>query len=389
MNPGFRLFQRRGRDWVLALVLVVCCILGTEDRLSAHEVRPAIATLQVDRDGQVSLVLTLNAEALIAGIGGEVKDTSQSSKSASYDRLRAEGADVIVASLREFWPQLRDGIGLVIDGRPVALSLGKVRVPPVGDLSLLRISSLELSGQVSPPAKTFAWRYSAAFGDSVMRVRDGSGGEIIFSEYVKAGSAIAPTAFHPEEAQSGLSVFLNYIVTGYRHIIPEGTDHILFVVGLFLLSSRLRDLLVQVTSFTVAHSVSLALAMLGIIRISPSIVEPLIAASIIYVAVENLMTSRLQTWRPAVVFGFGLLHGLGFAGVLTEIGLSPGYFIVGLVGFNLGVELGQLTVIAACFLAVGFWFRSRAWYRNGITVPASLAIAAIAAYWFVERVAQG
>jgi hypothetical protein len=132
--------------------------------------------------------------------------------------------------------------------------------------------------------------------------------------------------------------------------------------------------------------VTLALGIYGVVRISPAIVEPLIAASIVFVAVENLFTDRLQRWRPAVVFGFGLLHGLGFAGVLKEIGLPSSQFVTALIGFNLGVELGQLTVIAACFLGVGFWFRHRHWYRWAITMPASAVVAIVATVWFFQRI---
>jgi len=131
--------------------------------------------------------------------------------------------------------------------------------------------------------------------------------------------------------------------------------------------------------------VTLALAMLGVISVPASIVEPLIAASIVFIAVENLMTSRLSPWRPFVVFGFGLLHGLGFAGVLTEIGLSPAHFVSGLIGFNVGVEAGQLAVVAACYALFGAWFSDRSWYRTRVTMPMSLAIAAVAVWWFAER----
>ena len=114
------------------------------------------------------------------------------------------------------------------------------------------------------------------------------------------------------------AVAREYVRLGFVHIVPEGLDHILFVLGLFLLSARLRPLVWQVTAFTVAHAVTLTLAALGIVALSPRLVEPLIALSIVYVAVENVLTDRMTRWRPPVVFGFGLLHGLGFAGVLGE-----------------------------------------------------------------------
>ena len=99
---------------------------------------------------------------------------------------------------------------------------------------------------------------------------------------------------------------------------------------------------------------------------------------------ENIFTQKLHVWRPIIVFVFGLLHGLGFAGILTEIGLPPSDFILGLIAFNVGVEFGQLAVIALAFLVVG-WFVNKPWYRSRVVIPASLAIAAMGAFWFVER----
>ncbi len=175
-----------------------------------------------------------------------------------------------------------------------------------------------------------------------------------------------------------------YLALGFRHIVPEGLDHILFVLGLFLLAARWRPLLWQVSAFTAAHTLTLALSTYGVVRLPPSLVEPLIALSIAYVAIENLFTSELKPWRPAVVFVFGLLHGLGFAGVLGELGLPDRDRLTALLTFNAGVELGQLAVLLAAFAAVG-WLRQRPWYRRRIVVPASLVIAAAGLYWAVER----
>ena len=163
-------------------------------------------------------------------------------------------------------------------------------------------------------------------------------------------------------------------------------DHILFVLGLFLLSLRWKPLLFQVTAFTLAHSITLALTIYGIFSLSPKIVEPLISASIVYVAVENIFTRDLKPWRVFVVFGFGLLHGMGFAGVLSEIGLPRSDFLLALITFNVGVELGQLAVIVLAFLSVGLWTMRKSWYRERISVPASAAIALIGTYWTVDRV---
>lgn len=176
-----------------------------------------------------------------------------------------------------------------------------------------------------------------------------------------------------------------YLTLGFTHILPRGLDHVLFVLGIFLLAVRLRPVLWQVTAFTVAHTITLALTVYGFVSLPPSIVEPLIALSIVYVAVENVFTDRLHAWRPVVVFCFGLLHGMGFAGVLNEIGLPRSEFVPALLSFNAGVELGQLAVIFTAFLLVGLPFRDKPWYRHRIVVPGSLAIAATGLYWFVQR----
>ena len=137
---------------------------------------------------------------------------------------------------------------------------------------------------------------------------------------------------------------------------------------------------------TLAHTVTLALGALEIVVISGSIVEPLIAASIVFVAVENLMTTSLNKWRPVIIFGFGLLHGLGFASVLGDFGLPEGQFIPALIGFNIGVEVGQLTVVAVAAILLTLPFGRFDWYRRAIAMPTSIFIALVGAYWFIERV---
>jgi hypothetical protein len=157
------------------------------------------------------------------------------------------------------------------------------------------------------------------------------------------------------------------------------------VLGLFLLSIRLRPLLLQVTAFTVAHTLTLGLTLYGVVALPTSIVEPLIALSIAYVGIENCLSSRLQPWRVLLVFVFGLLHGMGFAGVLSDIGLPEGDFLTALISFNVGVEFGQLAIILVAFILMGWW-RRRDWYRVYIVMPLSLSIALAGLYWTWERV---
>jgi len=179
--------------------------------------------------------------------------------------------------------------------------------------------------------------------------------------------------------------FFIFIKAGIQHIIPKGLDHILFVLGLFFSSLIFMSLLKQVTAFTLAHTITLALAALGFVEMPSSIVEPLIALSIVWIAVENCMFKKTNKWRPIVVFGFGLLHGLGFASVLSEYGLPKDNFAPSLLAFNIGVELGQLLVLIIAAALV--WFiRKKSWYRQRLQIPASIAIALVGLFWFIERV---
>jgi len=183
------------------------------------------------------------------------------------------------------------------------------------------------------------------------------------------------------EEDSGLSILWRYVVLGYMHILPKGLDHILFIIGLFFLSHRWRPLLQQVSLFTLAHTITLGLTALGYLPYVPGVVEPLIALSIAYVGIENLFVRRLHWSRLIVVFVFGLIHGMGFAGMLQSIGLPAGEFLLALLSFNFGVEVGQVTILCVLWCLL-YRFFNRRFYRGWLQVPASLVISIIAGYWF-------
>ena len=181
--------------------------------------------------------------------------------------------------------------------------------------------------------------------------------------------------------------FYIFVKAGFEHIIPQGLDHILFVLGLFFSCITFRSLLWQVTAFTVAHSITLVLAAQGLVQLRGDIVEIIIALSIVWIAVENCLYKETSKWRYLVVFSFGLLHGLGFAALLTQYGLPKENFISLLLAFNIGVEFGQLAVLVIAFLLIKLVLRKN-WYSNQIKIPASIIIALVGLFWFVERVFQ-
>jgi hypothetical protein len=383
----------------LRAIWAVLAALVLTAPLSAHESRPAIAELYLE-NGSFRLEIRLNLEAIVAKIGPKTGNTDDSPNAAKYDELRAMGSQILIDNFS--FEAFEANMVVLLDGEPGRAEIELVSVPVVGDVELLRDSHIVVTGALGG-ASALQLGWDRSYGDIIIRLIDEQND---FNAYLTPGAVTDPI---PTEGAPVLSFgqnLLNYIYVGFDHIVglekvkgleeiapkwldrilfvPLGLDHIL-VVGLFLLSPWLKPLMMQITTFTLAHSVTLALGILGVVTIPGWIVEPLIAASIVYVCVENIFLSHLSRWRPALIFGFGLLHGLGFAGALTEFGLSQNNLVSGLIGFNLGVELGQLTVILVCFLLVGFWFSGRAWYRRVVTIPASAVIALIGAYWVVER----
>jgi hypothetical protein len=397
-------------NWRLPVCVLIAAAAAL--RAAAHDltITDTVALFKTDETWQIDMVVDLDALAL-----GEPNAADSEALAARLRAMPAGERGRLIADLIELF---RRRVRVRFDGQEVTplVSFPEYGTPLADEALLPTVLGMtaRLSGRLPPGAREFTFWASRGFPAVRLTLVDVRAGRMV-RQVLEPGEESTPFAFaHPTEeatpstnpsseaatdrtdeaaysrgvehvAPAWLVVGAVYLKLGFEHILPKGLDHILFVVGLFLLGSRWRPLLWQVTAFTIAHSVTLALSIYGIVALSPRIVEPLIAASIAYVAIENIITSRLHWWRPVVVFVFGLLHGLGFAGVLTELGLPRNEFVPALVAFNVGVEAGQLAVIALAFLAVG-WFRNQKWYRRAIVIPVSVAIALVGTYWAVERV---
>jgi hydrogenase/urease accessory protein HupE len=299
---------------------------------------------------------------------------------AGLPRSSALDAAALRARLTPLLPRLANDIDVRFDGlrSPATVEIAQLEVP--ADVSRPAFVVLRAVGPVPPRAAAVTWAYGLAYSTYSLAF----GASTI---WIEGGEASAPLPFaRPAPPPSRTQIVAQYLALGFEHILPKGLDHILFILGIFLLTTRLKPILTQVTAFTIAHSITLGLTMYGLVSLPSRLVEPLIAISIAYVAIENVVTTELKPWRPAVVFAFGLLHGMGFAGVLRELKLPRGEFVPALVSFNLGIELAQLAVVAAAFLLVAAWFRHREWYRPRFVVPASMMIAATGLFWTVQRV---
>lgn len=350
----------------------------------AHEVRPAVADVAVGGT-TVELTIRLTLEPMLAGMNlAGLDDTNDSPLAARYDALRADDPAQLTAALTAAWPRLAPRIILRAGDAVLLAQIVSVTVPEVGDISIPRDTILRLKADLPPDGTALQVGWDAAFGSLI--VRQAVDDPDAYAAILSNGSLSDPLPRDAVAPDNAGSVFVRYIVSGFEHIVPKGLDHILFVLGLFFFSLHLRPLLMQVTAFTLAHTVTLALASLKIVSVPPEIVEPLIAASIVYVAVENIIGGRINAVRIAVVFCFGLLHGLGFAAVLGDVGLQDNRFVIGLIGFNIGVELGQLAVITLALVALGWPFGQKPWYRSRVTIPASALIALVGGWWTVQRV---
>ncbi len=369
--------------------LFLICLYLVSSFAVAHEMRPAIVDVEVAGDGRFTLKIETNIEARLAGIAPLHEDTENAPQAEQYDRYRALSPRQLEQAFIDFEPRFREGLQLRLDARAASLELASLEIPDISDQRLARNSRLIYTGNLPASAAEVRWRYAPDFGDSVVRfLRPGM--DEPASHWVKSGDTSPPFALNGAIQRTSLGeVWADYILLGFEHIVPKGIDHILFVLGLFLLSAAWKPLLWQVSAFTLAHTLTLALTIFGVISLSSAIVEPLIALSIAYVALENLFTRELHPWRPALVFVFGLLHGMGFASVLWELGLPADHAVSALIAFNIGVELGQLLVIAAAFTLVFRLLKRPALYRKAVVIPGSALIALTGLYWTWGRVMGG
>ena len=441
-----------------ALSSAVLIWITTLSSAWAHEVLPSIADM-TEVDGRIVFEIRANVESFVAGIDlTDTADTNLAPEADTYDVLRLLEPAALEDRFRAFWPEMASRITLTADGVALTPELEAVVAGPVDNPEIVRPSELRFSAALPEGAQTVQVGWDRAFGTLVIRQM---GVDAPYDGYLEAGALSDPIQLAGGDQATPWQSFFNYIPVGFDHIVPKGLDHILFVLGLFFLAARFRPLLVQVSLFTLAHTITLALAALGHTKFLDdffmasmgiefiAVVEPLIALSIVYVAVENIFTRGISPWRPFVIFFFGLLHGLGFASVLAEFGLPEATFVPALIGFNVGVELGQLFVILVMFLCIwqavrvdrgrneagqglaiyatlfvvaiglclwnpaglAYLLENHVWlfagplaaifvlcalsihfrdhieaYRRIVAVPASVAIAAVGAYWFVERV---
>lgn len=364
-------------------IIVLCLITHLAH---AHSIKPSIVEYRI-YDKNIELNLSINAEVFLSGIdASKFIDTANAPEVKLYDELRKLQIDELESKIRESIDTLKDSVYLNVDQKMLNLNLDKINVQDEKSKKNIRITKISFKTPVPEDGKTmtFAWKKelgSLIFRDFSMEIdNDGKAS----TTWLKAGEKTAPIPL-ADRTSNLVTIIFSATQQGVKHIIPGGLDHILFVLGLFFFSYKIGPLLSQVTIFTIAHSITLILGSLGYIYLPPVFVEAIIAASIVWIGLENVVRTKLNISRIGVIFCFGLLHGLGFAYMFTQMGLEGSDYLINLFSFNLGVEVGQLLVLTPFILITPILSRI-SWYRVVISIPASIIIALFGVKMFIERV---
>ena len=368
------------------ITFITFIFLNFFNYLYAHEIKPAVVEFN-KIENHISIVLTFNAEAFLANIDASVhKETKNSSNSKKYDELRLLSEEILKERVFKSKDKITNSIFIKTSEKTLNLKVIEIDVLEEKDIEKVRFTKIyfKTDNQIIETPITFSTK--KIFGPLIFKNFSNidTDTQKPQSQWIKPGNQTNQIEIIKEKTNFQ-NLLISGIWNGILHIIPYGFDHILFVFGLFFFSYKLKPLLIQVTTFTIAHSITLILGGLGYVTISPVIVEAIIAASIIWIGVENLFRKSMNISRIGVIFCFGLLHGLGFASMFKLIGLEGTDYFLNLLSFNVGIEIGQIITLAPLIILIPL-FNRLSWYRILIAIPASIIIALFGANMFIDRV---
>ena len=354
----------------------------------ADVVKPALVEISIYPDKKVEVVIDLSLEAAMTGIGTQYKNTTDAPSAAEYDELRALAPEVLRQRFKNFETKFLNELQLNINHQVQNLHLENIKIDIVGYKKRPRKTLLTYTTQLQEWPKTLSWQYNKDYGDSALRYQVFEKNEYNWSQWwwLRNGATSGVIDINHPEPITTMQRMLKFVSIGFDHVIPLGWDHILFIIGMALSSLMWRRLLLLVSTFTLAHTLTLGLAMLGMVEISGRIIEPLIAFSIAYVAIENLLPNPSIKRKSIIVFLFGLVHGLGFASMLKSFKMSADNFLTTLISFNVGVELAQIVIVSGVVFLLFFIKSLNLNYKEIVIVPASIVISLIGIWWGIERI---
>ena len=369
--------------YVNILILVLLILTSTVSSCFSHEEQPSVADFEVT-NLTLSMKIATNLETLLSQSSDDLNavildEVQRAGKYSIVDLSSVQINELLVRS----WPFLNKEFFFKANQDDLQLNLTNISIEFDEVREAEKNITIFVSAQIPVGSEYLTFGWAKKFGDLVLREQGSR--ENLYSGYLSTGETSPELPLSIRDQSSRSNQFFSYVVSGLYHIIPIGFDHILFIIGLFLVSNQLRSLIFQVSLFTFAHTITLGLASFEIISISSSVVEPIIAASIIYIGLENYFMRERNNYRNILIFVFGLLHGLGFAGVLTSLELTSEGILIPLLAFNIGVELGQILVLIFCFVGFGYWFADKIWYYSRVVRPISVILVLTGLFWLIER----
>jgi hydrogenase/urease accessory protein HupE len=374
-NPGQAALSRlAGSRAVLGAILVIFCSLLSLQDAAAHDPGLSGLTIRQRTNGlEATLTLAVKDAVQVAELDEDHDGiVTQAEFARSRPQLEAAVERHVVITAAE----------KVIKNKSVHSRLDENNnVEVLLNFDAVGFSSLEIQSKIIASLPLGHRQY--------LQIQNATG-ETFFDRLLSAAADRATVEM--PDAHSGIGAFeavrsfANFLCMGVKHILT-GYDHLLFLFGLLLVARGFFSSLGIITSFTIAHSITLAVATLRVVQIPSRIVEPLIAASIVFVGIENLLRGDIPTARRMVAFGFGLIHGFGFASALHEAGIGSGTggIILPLFSFNLGVELGQI-MVAALALPIIWKLRENPTFIARWAPACSAAVVLLGSFWFVQRV---
>ena len=373
----------------LYLFIIISIFLNSFTITSfAHEIKPSIADFYYD-DNYLNFEIRLNAELILSNIdASKITNTNSSPLTDIYDKYRQLNKTELKNLFIEKWEEIKSNIEIKINNKFSKIDLVRIEIKDVTNFEISRDSLIYFKIALNKNSEQFTFKWFKNYGPIILRENNELKIEDdLFTEYLQPGVESEQIFFRENNFRSALVSFTKFFILGIQHIVPKGLDHILFIFGLFLFSSSLNKLVKQITIFTIAHSITLIFVSLSLIKINPNIVEPIIALSIVYVGLENIFKNYIKEYlRYIVILFFGLLHGLGFALVLSDIGYRSSQLFLNLISFNIGIEVAQILLILFLYLLVGIKFAKNKYYRITFQIPSSILIASIGLYWFFERI---
>jgi len=373
-NPGQAASRLAGSRSVQGAILVILFSLLSLQDAKAHD--PGLSSLTIrQRPNSLGATLTLAVKDVVQ-VAELDKDHDGIVTQAEFAQTRSQLETAVARQ-----------VIIAADGKVAKAQSVRSRLDENNNVEVLLnfdgvgFSSLEIQSKIIA---------SLPLGHRQYLQIQNTTGETVFERLLSAAADRATVQLpHTNASTVALVVvrsFTNFLCLGVKHILT-GYDHLLFLFGLLLVARGFFSSLGIITSFTIAHSITLAVATLHLVQIPGRIVEPLIAASIVFVGIENLLHGDIPTLRRMVAFGFGLIHGFGFASALREagIGLGTGGIVLPLFSFNLGVEIGQI-MVAALALPIIWKLRERPMFIVRWAPACSAAVVLLGSFWFVQRV---